>query len=128
MLDTIVKEVDVDHSHSINEREFLMVMRRVRELEVEKVLLYLQVKRKDVTMFPCSEVEPLVRAMGSDPDAVTEALAEANLAADDKLDLSGFWQFLTVYRSREGLSTRDSEEIDAAFDLQDPERQGEIST
>jgi len=137
MLQIIIDEVDVDLSRSINEREFLMCMRRVRELEVAKVMKVLATKAQDQegsnsgnTMVPCSEVENLVRAMGylPDPDAVSEALLDVGIAEKDLLDLGRFWQFLTVYRSREGLSARDAEELDAVFTRFDDQGEGEIST
>jgi len=128
---SIVKEVDIDGSGSINEREYLMCIRKVRDQEIEKVINIMQTCDTDGNgTLDTSEVELVLQELGYIPidDAVIEAIQEAGFQPGDQLDLSQFWQLLAVYRSREGFGALEAAEIEEAFHRYDTQQDGEVSS
>lgn len=128
---SIIREVDIDGSGAINEREFLMCMRKVREREIEKIIDLMKQSDKDGNgTLSVDEMDNLLRALGytPDPEAVLEASSAAGLASGSEFDLSQIWQMLSVFRAREGFSAAEAREIQEAFTEQDYQNEGEIST
>jgi len=115
----IVKLVDVDASGLINEREFLVCMRMVREREIEKLRAAIMANDADGSgTIQYNELENLIRALGyyPDSDSVQEAADDAGISKDDNdLDLSELWLLLQIFRSREGFNRAEAMEIETAF-------------
>jgi len=128
----IVTEVDVDGTGDINEREFLICMRKVREREVVSIQEAFALCDDDGSgTINAKELDGTMRALGyvTDPQAVKDAIAEAGLDEDDdELDVSEFFRLLDIYRQREGLSADDIQQLEVAFHHYDKEKIGELST
>jgi len=129
----IVKEVDIDGSGTVNEREFLMCMRKVRDRELQTIAEAIRQNDTDGSgTVSGGEIINVLKALGydvPDPIAIQEAARDGGIEPDDDdLDLSEFWQFLTVYRQREGFSANDAALIQEAFQHYDKGKLGEIST
>jgi Ca2+-binding EF-hand superfamily protein len=127
----IVSEVDVDGSGNINEREFLICMRKVREHELS--ILADTIKQDDPLgdgTLHSDKIESILRTLNYTPDsdAVLECCQEARIKENSRLDISSFWQFLTAYRMSEGFSSSDAHDIEVAFERYDKADCGEITT
>jgi Ca2+-binding EF-hand superfamily protein len=127
----ILAEVDVDHSGTLNPREYLMCMRKVREREIEKISRCIRLSDADGNgTVSQDEMYNIACMLGYWPDVV--ALHEAGISAGiedlEAMDLSSVWQQLTVYRSREGFSFAEAKEIQEAFEKFDTHSKGEIHT
>jgi len=120
-VETIIKEVDVDGSGTMNEHEFLMCMRKVRDRELEKLKKAISASDADGSgTIGIDELKALLQSLGYFPDiqAVNEASADVGIDANEanlELDLSLLWQLLQVYRDREGMSRADAEAYIEAF-------------
>jgi len=128
-----MSEVDIDGGGTMNEREFLMCMRKVREREMKRIYEIMCESDDDEDgKISGTELEKVLAGLGHqmpDRDAIQEAARDAGLhAMSMQLDLSGLWQFLTVYRQREGFNTAEAMEIKEAFERYDKDRVGEISS
>merc|ERR1719313_397806 len=92
LLDSILREVDVDGSGSINEREFLVCMRKVRDREIQCVKDAIAANDQDGSgTISGSELGELLKSLGyiPDPEAVAEAARDGGIEPDDDdLDLS----------------------------------------
>eukprot|EP00927_Polykrikos_kofoidii_P040789 TRINITY_DN34802_c0_g1_i1.p1 TRINITY_DN34802_c0_g1~~TRINITY_DN34802_c0_g1_i1.p1 ORF type:complete len:1142 (+),score=178.73 TRINITY_DN34802_c0_g1_i1:140-3565(+) len=128
----IVREVDVDGSGTINDREFLICMRKVREMEVELVKSAIAICDTDGTgTISGSELHSMLCGLGylPDEDAVKDAMLEAGVDVNSKeLDLSEVFRVVCVFRHREGLTAELLTDIEAAFTFFDKECTGELST
>jgi Ca2+-binding EF-hand superfamily protein len=127
----ILAEVDVDRSGTLNQREYLICMRKVREREVAKIIKYMKLSDKDGNgVVSMDEMVGLVRMLGYLPHecALREAAVSTGIQDTSSMDLSSVWQLLSVYRSREGFSSAEAEEIREAFTRFDAEGAGEIDT
>jgi len=127
----IADEVDIDGSGTINEREYLMCMRRVREKEIAQVNLMVKKCDQDGNgLIDCDEIEAFLKSLGYFPDAIAieEAILKAGFETTDSLDLSQLWLVLTIYRTHEGLGLAEMSEIAAAFERHDVDTVGEIIT
>lgn len=126
---SIAAEVDVDACGSLDYQEFLMCMRKVRQKELKAIEEAIKDHDSDESGSLCfEELEPFLNSMGymSTRVAITDAAAEANINLQEmkKHDL---WKFMQVFRTREGLSSAESAEVDAAFQRYDLSESGEIS-
>lgn len=124
----ILEQVDVDHSGNIDFHEFLVCMRKFRELEVESLKRAIRVHDEDESgTASLAEVEQILRSMGYIPDqeAVADAVRDAGVGQE--LTLSDLWKFLQVYRDREGLSVAELAEVDETFARYIDEDEEEIS-
>jgi len=127
----ILGEVDVDHSGTLNPREYLMCMRKVREREIDKISRCIRLSDVDNNgTVSQDELYNITCMLGYWPDLV--ALQEAGVSAGiedlEAMDLSSVWQQLTVYRSREGFCCSEAKEIQEAFEKFDTHSKGEIHT
>lgn len=126
----IVTEVDANGSGTINDREFVVCMRKVREQEID--LIRDVIRRNDTDgdgTISREELPSVLVALGYLPEmkAVWEAARDGGIAPDDSdLDLGELWQLLTVYRLREGFMASEMEDIKRTFARYD-NRTGEIS-
>jgi len=127
----IIAEVDVDGSGEINEREYLICMRKVRERELNLVQKTMEAADEDGSGdINMDEVITVLQALGYDSCehiVIKEAADDAGLL-DEELDLGELWRLLLVYRNREGMSNAEVKAIDAAFNKQDRDRSGELTT
>eukprot|EP00927_Polykrikos_kofoidii_P077451 TRINITY_DN74392_c0_g1_i1.p1 TRINITY_DN74392_c0_g1~~TRINITY_DN74392_c0_g1_i1.p1 ORF type:complete len:1199 (+),score=174.98 TRINITY_DN74392_c0_g1_i1:32-3628(+) len=127
----IAKEVDCDGSGSLNLREYLILMRKVRDQEVACVRKALFEGADDNNgTVPVSDLNVVLRLFGCvrDQEALVDAAAEAGFdPEDDELDLGELWRLLTIYRAREGLSNGTAAEIKAAFQRYERGGCGELS-
>ncbi|CAK0851639.1 unnamed protein product [Prorocentrum cordatum] len=113
---------DVDGSGSLNQREFIICMRRVRSLEEEKVR---RVMRQNAMPGAADRVQhahlpQVFKALGynfPDRQAIFE-FAQDCFGSDvhHGLDIGQVWQVVVQYRSRHGFSAAMKAEIQAAFD------------
>jgi Ca2+-binding EF-hand superfamily protein len=127
----ILKEVDIDGSGTLNPREYLMCMRKVREREVGKIQRYMLDSDADKSgTISQQEIAEIVHLLGYSPDesALEEAADEAGIEDKDNMDLSDVWQLLSRFRAREGFSRVEANELAQAFEKFDVENNGEIST
>jgi len=118
--ENIVQEIDIDNSGSMNEREFLVCMRKVRERDIERLKLF-----KDSAdgnrdgLISVQELEELLRSMDYHPemDVVAEIAHDAgiNLKTASKLNLGELWQLFQLFRMREGLNRREAADVHEAF-------------
>ncbi|CAK0868820.1 unnamed protein product, partial [Prorocentrum cordatum] len=127
----ILAQVDVDRSGTLNRREYLICMRKVREREVAKIRKYMLLSDADGNgVVSMDEMAGLVRMLGYLPheSALREAAVSTGVRDMSSMDLSSVWQLLSVYRSREGFSSAEDREIQKAFSRFDAEGTGEIGT
>lgn len=119
LLGRVMKEVDADGGGTLNEREFLICMRKFRDIELEKVKAVMKEHDADGSgTIGMDELRSLLTKIGYFPsgDAVVDAAAEAGLdPTDDDLDLCKLWRLLQVYRSREGLSWTEIQDVRETF-------------
>lgn len=127
----ILAEVDVDKSGTLNPREYMMCMRKVREREVEKISRCVRLNDADGNgTVSQDEMYNIACMLGYWPDviALQEAAISVGIEDLEAMDLSSVWQQLTVYRSREGFSCAEAKEIQEAFEKFDTHSKGEIHT
>jgi len=126
----IIQEVDADASGQIDQAEWFVCMRQVRDTKIEVLRQVMKENDTDGNgTIQYHEICELLRSMGYVPDvqSVREAAADAGIAEnDDDLDLSELWRLLKYYREREGLSRREVAEIDDAFKRADINGKGEV--
>jgi len=125
----IVDEIDKDKSGQIDENEWLMCMRTVREKKLQQLREVIKEHDEDGSgTIQYHEIEGLIRALGFVPDsqAVAESAKEADISEnDDDLDLSELWRLLKVFRDREGLTEEELNEIGEAFNRH--AKEGEVA-
>eukprot|EP00441_Pelagodinium_beii_P043394 CAMPEP_0197627016 /NCGR_PEP_ID=MMETSP1338-20131121/5749_1 /TAXON_ID=43686 ORGANISM="Pelagodinium beii, Strain RCC1491" /NCGR_SAMPLE_ID=MMETSP1338 /ASSEMBLY_ACC=CAM_ASM_000754 /LENGTH=1038 /DNA_ID=CAMNT_0043197627 /DNA_START=1 /DNA_END=3117 /DNA_ORIENTATION=- len=128
----IAGEVDVDGSGEIDEREFLMCMRKVRERELKIVVKVMEESDADGSgTLSMTEVVDIVKGLGYDVmimAAIEEAASDANVDSSEELGLSELWRVLAVFRTREGFTNEECNEIDDAFNEQDEDGSGELTS
>jgi len=120
----IMKEVDFDRSGTIDVKEFVMCMRKVREMEIAALKTVIADNDTDGSgeVSGYKELSHVIEALGylPDADAIPDAAADMQISLDnDDLDLSQVWQVLTVYRSREGFSKSVVTELAEIFNKYD---------
>eukprot|EP00927_Polykrikos_kofoidii_P084914 TRINITY_DN9096_c0_g1_i2.p1 TRINITY_DN9096_c0_g1~~TRINITY_DN9096_c0_g1_i2.p1 ORF type:complete len:1192 (-),score=161.11 TRINITY_DN9096_c0_g1_i2:16-3591(-) len=127
----IAKDVDCDGSGSLNLREYLILMRKIRDQEVASVKKALFENDTDHSgTVGVQELNTVLGVLGCvcDPVAVRDAAVEAGLDPDDdELDLGELWRLLTLYRAREGLNSQDVAEVKSAFARYERDGSGELS-
>jgi len=128
----IAAEVDVDGSGEIDEREFLMCMRKVRERELKAVMEQMKASDEDGNgTLDMHEVLTIIKQLGYDvmfTAAIEEAADAAGMDRGNELGLSQLWRVLALYRTREGFTNNEVMEIDAAFNEQDQDNSGELTS
>eukprot|EP00929_Paragymnodinium_shiwhaense_P102021 TRINITY_DN65229_c0_g1_i1.p1 TRINITY_DN65229_c0_g1~~TRINITY_DN65229_c0_g1_i1.p1 ORF type:complete len:1163 (+),score=322.79 TRINITY_DN65229_c0_g1_i1:156-3644(+) len=127
----IVSTVDVDGGGTLDVREFLMCMRKVREEEVETVKnAFAHCDADGSGTISGAEMDATLRVLGyiTHPQAVTDAMLDCRLEPDCELDLSDFFKVLQVYRQREGLCNEDIADVEMAFQQYNRDEHGELST
>lgn len=120
----VAQEVDFDGSGCLDQHEFLVCMRKFREREMQS--LKSAMRHCDLDMggtLGTDELQTLMHTAGYFPEetVVKEVLEDigAGLRIQAKQDgsfcLGLLWQFLVLFRTREGLCRADVEEVDSIF-------------
>jgi len=116
----VLQEVDVDQSGSVNKREFIVCMRKVRDVELEVVKqAMLAADRDGDGTISKDEMPDLLKGLGYDPwdvRVILEAQRRAGLEHELELDLGQVWQVLLVYRQSEGFSEAECENLGLVFE------------
>jgi len=126
---SILKEVDYDNNGSLDIREFVVCMRKVREYDVENMQTVFDECDEDGSGgIQGEELVLVLRQLGYFPeiDDITDACADINISIDDELDFDQLWEFLQTYRGREGFSHTDMSEIREVFETAEQVKNGEI--
>lgn len=116
-------------SGGLNEHEFIVCCRKIRDLEltrIEEVLVKYDADGSgDIDM---DELDIMLRAFGYIPErqAIEEVCEE--VGAGQAFGVFELLRFLEIYRSREGFTAAEAEEIDNAFHKYDRDQCGEICT
>lgn len=115
----VLKEVDVDESGCLNLREFILCMRKVREVELKAVKTAMANADADGNgLISREEMPNLLSCLGYDPsdvDVILEAQRRAGLEEEEELELGQVWQVLTVYRRFDGFTMEECERFDEVF-------------
>ncbi|CAJ1387692.1 unnamed protein product [Effrenium voratum] len=121
VLSSILREAAFDGGH-LNQREYLRVLQRVREFELQIVRTAMEANGAEETgVLPKQEVPAVLKQLGYDlwdAKAITEAAEQADIT-EQFLDLGSLWRLLLAYRQREGMRNDELEQIDAAFRQED---------
>lgn len=129
-IQSVVDEVDVNRKGKVNQREFIVCMRKVREEELQHVKQAMSAADRDGdgTMSK-DEMPDLLKGLGYDPwdvKVIIEAQKRACLEEEDELDLGQVWQVLQLYRRYEGFSEDECGNIARLFDEQEKDETGEL--
>lgn len=133
-MDKIMQDVDSRGAGELTVREFMVCLRRVHELELVQVQEVLESLR-DKTAHKrevLSEMEQVLRSLGFVPcrlaiGDVSEDTGLADSLSLNDVSLDGLWNFVNLYRTREGFCRKDSREISEAFERFDASQKGEIN-
>jgi calmodulin len=118
-VDIIISELDDDDRGQFDELEWLTCMRKVREQKVAE--LKRVIEDHDVQGHGSIQkmmLTPVLCSLGYFPDdqAVRETAAVAGISEDSiALDIGELWRFMKVYRDREGLTSKEVQEIEDGF-------------
>jgi len=127
----VIEQVDIDGSGSINQREFLMCMRKVRESELKEIKdMMLKADVDGDGNLSREEIPNVLRGLGYDPwdtRVISEVLRESGLSSMDELDISEMWRLLLQFRKAEGFCKQDLAKIDEAFTRHDKDNSGELT-
>jgi len=113
----VLREVDVDGSGSLNLRELLLCMRKIRDLELQRVKRIMAQHDVDRSgSIDRHELQAVLRCLGYYPsqEAIADAVREAGIQ-EEELDLSAFWALLQTYRRREGFTDSDIKAVREVF-------------
>lgn len=127
----VLKEVDVDQSGSLDLREFILCMRKVREVELKAVKKAMADADADGNgLISKSEMPELLKGLGYDPwdvHVILEAQRRAGLEEEQELELGQVWQVLTVYRRYDGFTTAQCEKFHEVFE-EHCDKEGEMES
>mmetsp|Transcript_35609 Transcript_35609/g.83255 ORF Transcript_35609/g.83255 Transcript_35609/m.83255 type:complete len:1065 (-) Transcript_35609:96-3290(-) len=115
-----IDEFDMTGNGSIEQCHFLSCMRKVREVEVDEIAAVM--KRSDADNSGTLDVQELQEVLRCleylpDIDTIHEVVREIGFdPTTAELNLSQVWQFLVLYRKREGLSSAEVQDVRDVFD------------
>jgi len=134
----IGKEVDIDGSGTICDREFLVCMRKVREREIlrlETLLEFDSLSRRSVKI-ASSKLQDVLQELGYLPEeqAMVDAAVDAGITCEGRdifqeagdLNFEEVWRFLEVYRKRDGLARATDSELRMVFERFDADGNGSL--
>ncbi|CAK0832624.1 unnamed protein product, partial [Prorocentrum cordatum] len=128
--DVIVKEVDTDGSGELCEVEFLLFMRRCRQIEMRKLTDAFKKLVPEADGVVCfHHMIDTFTEMGYevDVDATWEAAQSAGVTSKEaRLDSSDFWKVLTECRAREWFTSQELQQIGDIFEQVDVGGSGEV--
>jgi len=128
----VLNEVDVDQSGSLNLREFILCMRKVREVELKAVKQAMAAADADGNgLISKEEMPDLLKGLGYDPwdvHVIIEAQSRAGLEEEQELELGQVWQVLTVYRRYDGFAMAQCEKYDEIFESHCDKDTGEMES
>eukprot|EP00931_Biecheleriopsis_adriatica_P031497 TRINITY_DN18464_c0_g1_i1.p1 TRINITY_DN18464_c0_g1~~TRINITY_DN18464_c0_g1_i1.p1 ORF type:complete len:1295 (-),score=244.57 TRINITY_DN18464_c0_g1_i1:54-3938(-) len=124
---SLVDEVDIDGSGSLNMTEFFIFMRKVREQEIGRLVKELErLYAEDKTASKLEILLQLMRCLGymADVGAVRDAAEDSGRILSEMIDrsssdvvtLTDAYCFLELYRSREGFTRAEAAELEETFD------------
>lgn len=122
VVEDILHEVDVDGSGTIDEREFFVCMRKVREREVETMVnTFRECDTDGSGGIDYQELVTVLRTLGYYPerDEIRDASEDAGVKEGEEMDVEQLWRFIEAYRGREGFSKADVEELRDSFNQMD---------
>jgi len=127
----LAAEVDIDGSSHIDQKEFFIFMRKVRERELQKVRKIFQEHdtNNDLSL-SVGELESVLQTLGYVPEkaAITEVAEDCNLASLPGLGVDDLLEFMRTYRAREGLTKAEVSEVEAAFSIYNASGDGKLQT
>eukprot|EP00929_Paragymnodinium_shiwhaense_P025524 TRINITY_DN15415_c0_g3_i1.p1 TRINITY_DN15415_c0_g3~~TRINITY_DN15415_c0_g3_i1.p1 ORF type:complete len:1410 (-),score=290.88 TRINITY_DN15415_c0_g3_i1:493-4722(-) len=113
----LTSEVDIDGTGSFSEHEFLILMRRVREHEMDTIRRLTKAPSKDIneSFFSKSDLPRLLRNLGymANGDALSEVLS--SFKGKTTISIAHVWRCLEGLREREGFSTTEDDEVEHVF-------------
>lgn len=118
---------------TFTEQEFIACMRKVHQCEIKLIReTFLPDPETGESTIPASKLDEVLRALGHaapDHDAIHEVALDLDIKEEsERLDVSDIWQFLIIFRTREGLNGAETTELKEAFQRYDKACQGEISS
>lgn len=133
--DTLVSEIDVDDSGTLAWTEYLVCMRRFREIQVQKVKELIQENDQDGSgMVDRDELFSMLGKLGYtvNVQAIAEFCAEAGMIHENGNIRDGFnfvdmWTLLRVIRKKAGFTNAEEKELARAFKRFE-EKGGGVST
>lgn len=114
---SVGEEVDLDGSGSIEFKEFLLFVRKIEEEESKKLQAVFEDADADGSgSLSIDELRGVLRNIGCAPheEVVAEIAQEMEIPLDGSLNFKEVGEFLSIYRSREGMSSDDMIQIEEA--------------
>lgn len=118
VLSSIVKQVDVRGLGRLREREFMMVLARIRDHTIKVVLKHTEIgaSRNSGGVIVASNI---LKELGSPvicDEVLEQVLDELGFTHDQVLDANDIWRCLILLRKREGLTNKDLESVTNYFE------------
>lgn len=121
---------DVDRCGKLNFREFLVVMRRQRESDIQNIgLIFAECDRDHNGTLEQSEIPGVFAALGYclSPSVLEEVLAEVNLMEKTHMVFEDLWRLVKCFRAREGFLKSEHDDFRRAYEKFDADQSGGIS-
>lgn len=117
----VALEVDFDGTGTIDQHEFLVCMRKLREREIQSLKTAMTMYDVDMSgTIDVEELQTILYSVGYMPDefVIVEILEDLGLdgSRSSELNFALLWQFMVQLRKREGLCRSDSRAIEEAFE------------
>lgn len=130
MVEVACREVDVDGSFTINEREFIVLMRKVHEIMIARSRSAFQKEAKGARC-EIRGVHEVLKTLGylTTKRAIVEAAEDAGISIlqSQGIVFDDFWSLLEVFRSREGFTRAEAQGIQSVFNANDADGDGELT-
>lgn len=130
VVEKLVQEVDQDKSGQIGKGEFLALMRKYREREIELCEGIFASKDTDQSgSCGIAEMTEVFAELGYHlaEEVVRDIVEEKGMKVQGDFLFEDFWRVLMVFRSREGFSPQEIKEFYEAFGRYDKGAKGEIT-
>jgi len=112
--------VDVNGSGELNQKDFLVFLRKIREKDIELIRKFFRDNDTDGQPgLSRHELAPLLRSLHYLPDmmCIIETIKQMGITDFERdLNFSEVWRFLEIYRRQQGLRIAFIEEATKAFD------------
>jgi len=115
-----VTAVDVNGSGELNQKDFLVFLRKIRERDIELVRKFFRDNDTDGSPgLSRHELQSMLRSLHYLPDmtCIMETIKQMGIKDFDRdLNFSEVWRFLEIYRRQQGLPLSHVDAASAAFD------------